>query len=317
MALDISTQHIFLGNVNRQLNRWLDRLDRYLWPIDDEIDFSSSFFYVFKPYPSDLSIKQKHSWTDLQIQGLSPFDSGGSYQYQSTQGAHLWYSQNELTGLPETAAQQTLPDGKYTVLGRHFHYEQTWHDHVMTECIQLPLTQKSQDVSEKILATQSWAVKRRLGKQLSSALSWGVIASAIFLVLLAWNTAGLTTLFTQYQITKTLNQELEPKVSEKLSQRAVLEEQQEVLSLLRNWRTEHGYLPESLGVILDRINEMGETRIKEMDWQEHELTLQLDTGEIDIAALISELESIPGLGSVGISPHGATGDFFLEATFHE
>ena len=57
--------------------------------------------------------------------------------------------------------------------------------------------------------------------------------------------------------------------------------------------------------------------MKELDWQEHQLILQLDTGEIDIAALVAELELIPGLKSIGISPHGSTGYFILEASFNE
>ena len=57
--------------------------------------------------------------------------------------------------------------------------------------------------------------------------------------------------------------------------------------------------------------------MKELDWQEHQLILQLDTGEIDIATLIRDLELIPGISSIGISPHGATGYFILEASLNE
>ena len=96
-----------------------------------------------------------------------------------------------------------------------------------------------------------------------------------------------------------------------------LEEQGKIIALLQTWQSEHGYLPESLSLIASVINPLGGWRIQEIFWQENKLTLQLDTGEMDLAALVIEMESIPSIRSVAIKPYGGTDNFLLEASFDE
>ena len=43
----------------------------------------------------------------------------------------------------------------------------------------------------------------------------------------------------------------------------------------------------------------------------------MDTSDIDIAKLVTELETISALKSVGIKPFGTNNDFILKAAFDE
>ena len=113
------------------------------------------------------------------------------------------------------------------------------------------------------------------------------------------------------------NQKLDPLVKGKLTQRQELQEQEQIITLLQTWQSEHGYLPESLSLIASVINPLGSWRIQEISWQDTKLTLQLDTGEMDLAALVTEMESIPSINSVSIKPYGGTDYFLLEASFDE
>ena len=110
---------------------------------------------------------------------------------------------------------------------------------------------------------------------------------------------------------------LDPLVSDLLLQQTELSNYNNTINLINSWQAENGYLPESVGIIADRINAFGKWQLKEIVWQEKQLTLQIDSGSIDIAALITDLESLSSVRSVGIKPYGNTGDFLLEAFFGE
>jgi len=134
---------------------------------------------------------------------------------------------------------------------------------------------------------------------------------------LLWYSTAAITLFSQDKYASIQNQRLDPLVKEKITQRKAFEEQGNIISLLKTWPAEPGYLPESLSLIVAVINSLGTWEIQEIFWQENQLTLQLDTGAMDIAALVTEMESIPTIKSVAIKPNGVADTFLLEASFHE
>ena len=107
------------------------------------------------------------------------------------------------------------------------------------------------------------------------------------------------------------------EINDKLAKQTQLREQQDNLALLRSWREEQGSLPESLSTIAEQINPLGRWEVKEIAWQDRQLVLELDAGDMDIAALVNDLESAPRISTIGIRPHGSSGAYLLEATFNE
>lgn len=295
----------------------LGRADTYLWPQSNEIDASSHCFFICKPYPGNLSTKQKKDWAELQATALSPFASGDFYYFLTTTGLHLWVSQSELNGVPETALQVALDDGEYLVAGKHHLYHQVWGDGIMKECVILPDDTDSELPKTVIDTSAAWAVRGQLKERLTSGKFWIAIASCLFFVLLLWTLVGAVTVFTQNNFALSQINKLDPLVSDLLTQQTELANHNKTINLINSWQSENGYLPESLGIIADRINAFGKWQLKEIVWQEKQLSLQIDTRDIDIAALITDLESLSSVKSVGIKPYGNTGDFLLEVFFGE
>ncbi|MDG2070542.1 MAG: hypothetical protein P8J55_02145 [Pseudomonadales bacterium] len=304
----------FLSN---KPNRLLARIEQYFWSNEETIDSTNLCFYVFKPFPGNISPKQKKSWAALQSQSLSPFESGDRYYYVSAQGLHLWVSQIALTGIPETAAQTSLEDGTHIVAGEQHLYQQIWQDEVMLECIVRSSESNTTDTERKIDTKRPWAMQSYLQSKLKSPQAWILITTFIFLLAIIWYAGAAITLFAQNEYAAMQNQRLDPLVKGQLTQRKEFEEHEQILNLLQTWRSGHGYLPESLALIAVAINPLGDWEIKEISWQENRLVLQLNTGEMDIAALVTEIESIPSITSAGIKPHGGTDNFLLEASFND
>ena len=125
------------------------------------------------------------------------------------------------------------------------------------------------------------------------------------------------TAFTQNQLALSEKSELDPLVSDLVLQQAELIDQRKIISLLDAWKSEKGFLPESLSKIVHEVNSFGPWEVKEINWQQKQLTLQMDKGNIDIAALVKTLEALPSISSLGIKPHGNSGHFLLEASFDE
>ena len=297
--------------------RFLSLIEQYFWANEKPIDSENVCFYTFKPFPGDLSQKQKKSWAALQSKSLSPFQSGDQYYYVGTKGMHLWVSQKTLIGIPETAAQSSLQNGTHLVAGKQHLYEQKWQDGAMLECIVILSKSDTSAPEQKIETKRSWAMQGHLQEHIKSPQSWMLVTASIFLLATIWYSAAAITLFAQDQYASIQNQRLDPLVKGKLMQRQELEEQGKIIALLQTWQSEHGYLPESLSLIASVINPLGSWRIQEILWQENKLTLQLDTGEMDLAALVIEMESIPSIQSVAIKPYGGTDNFLLEASFDE
>lgn len=298
-----------------QLNRWLDRVDQYIWPNQHQADNTSQCFYTFKPFPPGLTPIQTKSWAELQRNALSPFEAGDSYYYLSTQGLHLWICQKKFSGLPETSVQTRLADGRHIVSGKKFHYQQIWASGIMTSCI--TSTTNENDSGIALDYSQPWAKKRSLDAQIKSPIAWMIIVAFVFLCIFTWFSAGVLTLYTQYEIAQNKTDTVSAEINDKLAKQTQLREKQDNLALLRSWREEQGSLPESLSTIAEQINPLGRWEVKEIAWQDRQLVLELDAGDIDIAALVNDLESAPRISTIGIRPHGSSGAYLLEATFNE
>ena len=304
---------MLLTHPRERLLHWLDLVDQTIWPVRYTADSTSTCFFTYKPFPGDLTRHQAQSWAALQCKALSPFESGDHYYYLSTQGLHLWITRETFSGLPETAVQSRLSDGKHRVRGENFHYLQTWQHGVMTACV----TTSAAGDSPSIDLDQPWAVKRRLDTAAKSATTWMLLVGIVFICALSWTGAGLLTLFGQQIVTEHATNELNVVIGDTLDKRTQFKRQQATLALLGDWRTEEGHLPESMGRVAERINPLGAWAAKEISWQDRQLLLELDVGNIDIAQLVQELESVDGLSSISIRPHGGAGTWLLEAKFHE
>ncbi len=303
------------GELSDQLNRWLHRVDQYIWPDQHQPDNNCHCFYTFKPFPRDLTSRQIKSWAELQCNALSPFKSGDRYYYLSTQGLHLWISQEKFTGLPETAAQTRLADGQHKVAGKTFHYQQTWSNGIMTSCITLPMN--GREPKNTIDHSQPWAKKLNIDTQIRLPRTWLVASIFGFLCVFTWIGAGALTLYSQHEIAANTGDRLNAEISDKLAKQSQLREQQANLYFLHAWGKASGSLPEAFGSIAERINPLGLWEVKEIAWQDRQLLVELDTGDIDIAALVKDLELVSGIKAVSIRPHGSAGTYLLEASFHE
>ena len=295
----------------------LARAETFLWPKKSEIDEDSHCFFIFKTYPGNLSNKQKKDWAELQATALSPFASGDFYYHLSGTGLHLWVSQSKLKGIPETALQVALDDGEYLLAGKHHLYRQVWENGIMKESVILPDGTDLKLPKRVIDNSAAWAVRGQLKESLKSVKFWVSIASCWFFASLLWTLVGSVTVFTQNNVALSQINKLDPLVSDFLIQQTELENHNNTVNLINIWQSESGYLPESIGIVAERINAFGNWQLKEIVWQETQLSLQIDTRDIDIAALVTDLESLSSVKSVGIKPYGNSGDFSLEVFFGE
>lgn len=185
----------------------------------------------------------------------------------------------------------------------------------MTACVTLPA---QENVPNQALSfSQPWAVKRRLDGYTRSPNAWMLVIGFVFLCALSWVGTGALTLYSQQKVALNTTESLNSSISDKLAKQAQIKEHQATRTLLYNWSLAPGHLPESFGKIAERINPLGHWEVKEVSWQDHQLVLELDTGNIDIATLVNDLETVSGLASINIRPQGSVGTFLLEAIFNE
>jgi Tfp pilus assembly protein PilN len=302
--------------IQKQLDYLLSAVDRFIWQSEQSVDTLSNYFFVFKAFPKELKAKQRVQWAELQAQTLSPFSNSSKYCYLSDAGLHLWVSQGQAKGIPETAIQQNLSDGEHQIQGEHKQYVQTWKNGIMLKCFTLSASSgKTQDskLNLEIHKHSAWAVRRKIDKQLQQPTTWIGLGAFVSLCALVWLGAASLTLQLQESNGQKKIDLLETTLGEQLAEQSRLQNAQQTLMLLRNWHNEHGFLPESIGAVATKLNLRGEWKANSISWQNHTLEIELLAANLDIAALVGELENIDMLKQVNIRPHAADDTWILEA----
>lgn len=302
--------------VRKQIDYWLNAADRFIWQSEQSVDSASNYFYVFKTFPKELKGKQRVQWAELQAQTLSPFSNCTKYAYLSDAGLHLWISQDQVEGLPETACQQSLNDGEHLVRGGSQLYKQTWQNGIMLKCFAVSsqsIQLQDEKSSIEINKDSSWAVRRKIDQWLQRPSTWIGITAFVSCCALVWLGAASLTLHVQGAAAGNQISQLETTLGEKLAEQSKFQQTQQTLSLLQSWHNEYGFLPESLGEVAAILSLQGQWKANVIAWQSHHLEIELLAKNIDIAALVGELENIDKLELVNIRPHAANDTWVLEA----
>ncbi|MBN7820434.1 hypothetical protein KJY73_14980 [Bowmanella sp. Y26] len=268
--------------------------------------------YVFRPRPKQLKQSELENWTSLQIKTLCPFVNGFHYSHISPAGLHIWFSNQAFSGIPETALQTALPDGDFVIKGQRFTYEQTWHNAVLVSCEIVDEKSHAQE-SVAIETNKPWATEVKLKKTLVSPLTWLVIGGFTLLCFILWFAISFLTLSMQEHSTKQESERLSELSGERIVQQTALREQQQQVQLINEWLNIHGQLPETLGLVAEKINKQGSWKVNQIRWQNKAMELELQGENIDIAQLITDLETIPELQSVSIRPFSSGGAWIIEA----
>jgi hypothetical protein len=293
---------------------WLNKL---IWPSEQFVDFSSKIFYVFKPYPNGLKNNQIKQWAQLQSKSLSPFLHGDNYQYLSKSGLHLWISQKNLTGIPETALQTTLSDGSHIVTGNKYMYQQTWHKGLLISCSTIELVnieKESNTIPLQIEKGAPWAVPRKIDNQLKQPSTW--LGLTLFLAVCAslWIGVGLLTSYLQQSSAEDKINQLESTLGKQLAKQSQLQNMQQGLLMLRNWQGEFAFLPEIFAQVAEKVNLQGSWKARSISWQNRVINIELYAENIDIAELVLNLENVENLSKINIRPHVSSNTWILEAS---
>lgn len=304
-SLSIQTQ--------QQLNTLLNAADHFIWPQTKAVDTQSKLFFVYKAYPKQLKRSQVGQWASLQSHALSPFINGQHYQYLSATGLHLWFSQNTLNGIPETAMQVSLKDGVHVVTGAQYIYQQTWRNNTLVNCTSV--TSTADAVPELLLINKRdpWAVARKIDNYLKRPSTWLGLSTFIGVCATVWFIAAYVTLGVQRHNAEQHIEALQTSLGEKLAEQAKLQNQQQNLLTLQNWHNEFGFLPESFAAVVEKISLQGNWKANSISWQNRLLSIELSAKNLDIAKLVAELESVPRLAQINIRPHLAENTWVIEA----
>ena len=305
-----------LTSIQQQFEQGLNAVNRFIWPAAEVIDRESKCFFVFKAYPKLLKREQIAEWSQLQSKTLSPFVAGQHYQHLSKAGLHLWFTQEKFVDIPETAAQQPLADGMFTVAGAVHAYKQTWKDGLLISCIASSSLNQENSPPQPLAVNQHrpWALTRKLDQQLKKPSTWlGLTLFASIAALLWFSTAYLTLTLQQISAVKQIDN-LQDSLGEKLAQQVQLQGQQQDILMLRNWHNEYGLLPETFALVADKINLYGQWKANSINWQDRILVVELVASNLNIAALVTELEQVEKLAEITIRPNVNANTWTLEVS---
>lgn len=306
---------LFPGRMPSWLDTGLDRIEQLVWKHTTDVDSKSEAFYVYRAYPSSIKSAQLNDWIALQKRSLSPFKAGDVYIYASAKGIALWATPGVFSGIPETAMQSALGDGIHLVRGAHLTYRQVWRDGVMTEMTCTDAD--SADTQLSSLKGSPWAKVRQIDRVISSPLSWFCAAAAIFCLSLFATTGswlGITQQLSNYEATIS---ELESTLGDKLALQTRYQQYEQLLSGVNQWQYQAGQLPETLASVIGPVLSQTQWAANVIAWQDNELTVELASQDLDIAALVQALESRTEFSNVSIRPHTTPNTWNLEVTVNE
>lgn len=297
----------------------LDRLDSVIYKGKTVCDGNRNMFYTFKPYPKSLKASQIDEWARLQCRVLSPFVDGDQYHYLHPKGLCFWSSMTALEGVPETAMQESFSDGEHIVKGMNSFYRQRWQNGVMASCELIDNLSSPEQSNATQLSTLSvgWARTRNIDPWLSAPITWATLSLATALIIGFGLFAGYVTMQVQLSSLNEEQASIEQKLGDKLDQQNKLQQLNALETNLVNWQYENGLLPQALAALVDIAASQVEWDTTLILWQDRTLTVELMTEQLDIAKLVTELESAKSFRNVSVRPGTRPNTWQIEVTVND
>ncbi len=301
------------------MSNWIDAFDRAIWPEQNSVDASTLTHYFFSPYPAGLSNDDTNKWALLQSEILAPFPKSYHYAYRSKKGLHLWFSPQPLNGMPETAAQAPLPDGKHTVASEHFRYLQEWQNGLLLSCVSLhkDTGASGNSKTEKTLSVShhGWASERQLLQTITKPWFWASASLVLLTGFLIFVVSSALTTNVQLSMLGSKSEELSDLVGPKLSQQSTLAGYISSVNYVRSAQTQFIFLPEAISIGIGTLPENSNPTIQNIAWQNNQLTIEVEANNLDITQIIESAESNSRVQTANIRPHGSPNTWVLELSF--
>ncbi|GGW92448.1 hypothetical protein [Alteromonas halophila] len=300
------------------LDSGLDRVEQLLWNRATEVDAKSDAFYVYRAYPSSIKSAQLADWVALQKRSLSPFKGGEVYAHASARGVCLWATPTAFSGIPETAMQGALSDGEHWVQGAHHTYYQVWKQGVMTEMatgVSAPAGQTTVSVDE--LRGTPWAKSRNIDKMLAKPVTWFALAAGLFLFSLTMSLGSWLGIQQQLGSYEDQIASLETSLGDKLALQTRYQQYEQLLSGVEQWQHAPGHLPDTLASVITPVLGQTSWHANVIAWQGGQLSVELESDELDIASLVQSLEARNEFSEVSIRPNAKQNTWDLEVTLNE
>ena len=302
-------------NNSKWVSKFLDLIEDTFWSEESSIDCSTNIIFLSKRYPTGLRGSNLESWIDLQKRHLNPFNNGEAHTFKGASNLYLWFSRNELQGIPETALQAPLSDGLHFVKGEKFIYRQRWKGKEMLQCEVLSILPEGEhfvslDVRQE--RGRAWAHQRKIDQLSVTPAFWTIIATAFFLMIFAYLGGAKVANFKTSSALQSEEIVIQEKLGDKLALQDRLQHAEAVNNGIEEWSIAKGSLTTSMAIVIDNVLEQTDWHVDAIDWQGHKLTVVLRTSELDIAKLVASLEQTHAFETVSIRPNSRAGTWNLE-----
>ena len=287
------------------------KLERLVTSDSFEPDSVSAPFYQFKPYPGGIKRSEIDNWVILQRKLLNPYQSLHCYHHTSAKGLHLWYAQEALKGIPETALQQPLENGEHTVKGQQHCYYQQWQHGVMTACMQT--SNSTPSVHIKVNNRVAWAKIRPLKTHIRRPLMWSWLLGFMFICVCVWVVSARISLSVQLAHLEENIANKSDTLGNKLLKESALRDTRVALDFFPVWQNEHGYFPAAFGLIAESLLANGTFTPNNIRWQNKKLELEFKSTNMNLTALVASLEDNSAFVNVSLRPHNDDNTWMLEA----
>lgn len=272
--------------------------------------------HVYIPFPGQLKKSERRDWGVLQTKIAVSFEKSYTYCYESNTGIHIWYSKEEFEGLPETAAQQPLEDGRHLVLGKKHRYVQTWQGGQMIYCCPVGKETEPSGLLEstvEIQIEQPWAKIPEIVVKLSSPSIIAKTISSVFSLVIIWYIGAATAFTIQLKAVELETTAFEESMDKLISKATEVRRVENALGILTNWKLEHGFLPSGLSLIITHLDKTIEWEVNSIKFQNKKIEVAFKSSTADIAGLISTLENTKYFFSVNIRPENTKDSWVIEA----
>ncbi|MFC4700068.1 hypothetical protein ACFO4O_07875 [Glaciecola siphonariae] len=297
--------------------RWLDAIDRAVWPVQSEVDNETLTHYFYQRYPKNLSTDELKQWCQLQAEVLAPFPTSYHYMHRSAQGLHVWFSPSPLNGIPETAAQSAMSNGRHVVKGERYHYLQTWQDNILISCFELqhPSQQQTQDAVDIPTQHYGWASERKLASHAKTPLFWAGVSSVLFVVTMLFIAGSALMTSSQTALLSAKSDELSELVGPKLNEQSTLTAYVNRVNHITGLQRENAFLPEAIAIAFTLLPSSQRITVQSILWQNNSLNLDIQGNAIDITSIIAEAENNEQILRANIRPQGNEDTWVLEVAF--
>lgn len=287
-----------------KFDRVLDHLDSIFWDEQLQTDHQTPAFYVYKSYPSSVSGKRLESWIKLQEKALSPYKSGKCYSIALKKGVAFWFAKSEFNGAPESSRQRALSDGTWFVKGKSLAYRQTWQDGIMLNCELLALATLPEDsvAIGELERKSSWAQSRQIDEFIRQPIFGFTIVGVAALFVAVWLSTAYFAQFVGEQRLASTMSELDDALGETLLERERYQRNLQSEQGLSEWRNQFGHLPDTLAAVITIVEKQTPWKAGKIRWQSGLLKVTLFSQELDITALVKDLEDTALFKSVSVRP---------------